>query len=197
MTRGYGDYDGDEQFPNQAAFWYQNCQRALKGRKGRQALAELREALLMLPEKRLVEGAISTVALKAKADEMPDTKLLGGDGNWGDPTKVVTNYDKQDLLKKCADEGMGVCAVGAYLLRKRVLATGEPVEAAMAALPSGADVEDCYLDETAAYGAEGGLTRTLAWLIAERNDETYGHLTPEERYNRFLAWIDTELAATA
>lgn len=31
------------------------------------------------------------------------------------------------------------------------------------------------------------------YVLAYRNDETYGTLTPEERYTAFLAWISAEL----
>ena len=187
MSRGGSD-DDYEDWPNQALFWWHNAERALKGKRGKKALAELREALLMLPEKRLVEGAISTVALKAKADAMPDTKpSWSGNG-------VMDNWHKQDALAKCEREGMGVCAIGAYLLRKRVLETGETPEEAMANLPSAADVEDCGLDDTAALGKQAGLAFPLAFLLADRNDETYHSCTPEERYEKFLAWLDSELA---
>lgn len=187
MSRG-GNEDWDEDFPNQGAFWWHNTMRALRGKRGRRVLADLREALLMLPEKRLVSGAISTAALETKALGMPDTRA-----GWGS-TVEVPNFAKLDALAKCEQEGIGVCAVGAYLLRKRVLELGETPDEAMRALPSSADVEGYYLDETANLGEQAGLAKTLAYLLADRNDETYGHCTPEDRYQHFLAWIDVELA---
>jgi hypothetical protein len=48
MSRFYDD-GYDEDFPNQAALWQANAQRALTGKRGRKALAELRDALLALP----------------------------------------------------------------------------------------------------------------------------------------------------
>jgi hypothetical protein len=190
MSRSGSDYDGEEDFPNQGAFWWHNAQRALKGKRGRKALAELREALLMLPEKRLVSGAISTAALAAKAEAMPDTRP-----SWANEGHIVPNYQKTEALAKCESEGVGVCAIGAYLLRKRVLELGETPAEAMQRLPSLADVEDCGLWETAAVGEQAGLTNSLAFLLADRNDETYGSCTPEQRYEQFLAWIDKELTA--
>jgi len=41
---------------------------------------------------------------------------------------------------------------------------------------------------------DAGLAFTLAWNLAYKNDETFGRMTPEERYTAFLAWIDGELA---
>lgn len=190
MSRA-GEYDDyDEDFANAGALWWANAQRALKGKKGRKALTELREALLMLPEKRLVEGAISTTSLKAKGEAMPDEVPA-----WGKPGEMRENWNKRELLSKYEQEGPGVCAIGAYLLRKRVREFGETPEQAMAALPSSADVEGFYLDETASLGKDAGLTFSLAWLLASRNDETYEACTPEQRYERFLAWIDSELVA--
>jgi hypothetical protein len=185
MSRSGGS-DYDEAWPNQGAFWWANAQRALTGKRGRKVLAELREALLMLPERRLVSGAVSTASLAARADEMPDT--------W--PTTSFENYVKHEMAGKCVEEGIGVCAVGAYLLRKRVLELGETPDEAMKALPSASDIEGYGIQETADLGARAGMTRGLAWLLADQNDETYGACTPEERYEKFLAWIDQELAVT-
>ena len=185
MSRGGGD-DFEEGFPNQGAFWWTSARRALRGKRGKRALAELREALLMLPEKRLVAGAISTAAVKAKYESEPD--LVDGPGG------SLPNYGKKEALDKCETEGIGVCAIGAYLLRKRVLATGETPAEAMAALPTLADFEGYGLSDTALEGEDAGLTNSLAFLLADRNDETYADLTPEERYGAFLEWIDRELA---
>ena len=191
MSRG-GDYDYEEDFPNQAEFWQHNAQRAIKGKRGKKALAELREALLMLPEKRLIEGAVSTASLKARYENEPDQVMRM---NWSTKQEELEpNYRKRDALAKCEEEGIGVCAVGAYLLRKRVLELGETVEEAMANLPSLADVEDHDIYSTVAAGEKAGLSSYVAWILADRNDEMYGELTPEERYERFLAWLDEELA---
>jgi hypothetical protein len=63
MSR-YSDYDDYEGEPEQvlaAGRWERNARVALKGKRGRKALAELREALMALPERRLIEGAVCTV----------------------------------------------------------------------------------------------------------------------------------------
>lgn len=188
MSRG-GNDDYEEDFPNQGEFWWHNAMRALHGKRGKKALAELREALLMLPEKRLVSGAISTVALKEKAAAMPAEKPMYGSD------KVYPNWEKQEAEKKVETQGLGVCAVGAYMLRKRVMELGESPEEAMRNLPSASDVEGNGMWETESHGVNAGLSSYVAFLLADRNDETYGSLTPEERYEKFLAWIDGELAS--
>lgn len=187
-----GDDDYDENFPNEAAFWWHNAERALKGKRGKKALAELREALLMLPEKRLVSGAISTVALRAEAEGLPDAHP-----HWnGIGGQTVPNWRKQELLTKVEDEGLGVCAVGAYMMRKRVLELGESPEEAMARLPSRADIDSNGLYETMLEGQAAGLSSYVAWTLADRNDERFGDLTPEARYDAFLTWIDSQLVPT-
>src|SRR6266850_306633 len=58
MSR-FGDRDeGDIPY----ALWRGNVERALKGKRGQQALREFREALLALPEKKLISGALCDVA---------------------------------------------------------------------------------------------------------------------------------------
>lgn len=57
MSRFSDDYDED--YNNQGALWWANANRALNGRKGRAALAELETALLELPEKKLISGRLA------------------------------------------------------------------------------------------------------------------------------------------
>ena len=191
MSRGGSD-DYDEDFPNQGAFWWHNAERALKGKRGKKALAELREALLMLPEKRLVNGAISTASLEAKYRDQPDEV----ESHWGPNAGLMRpNWEKQTAMEKCAEEGIGVCAVGAYLLRKRVIELGETPDEAMRQLPAMSDTDDHNLIDTAYVGEQAGLSSYVAYMLADRNDETYGGCTPEQRYEKFLAWLDKELAA--
>lgn len=56
MSRFDDDYEED--FPNQAALWRANVERAIKGKRGQAFLKELEEALLALPEKKLIEGRV-------------------------------------------------------------------------------------------------------------------------------------------
>lgn len=179
----------DEDFPNQAEFWLNNARRALKGKRGRKALAELRDALLHLPEKRLVMGALSTASLKAYYEDEPDEFP----SPWS-PTGVRQNWNKAEALKAVEERGIGVCAVGAYCWWQKVKA-GEDPDQAMASLPVTADVLEHDLTPTVHAGQNAGLTSYVAWTLADLNDETLHNCTPEERYERVLAWIDKELAA--
>jgi hypothetical protein len=185
VSRFSDDYGG-EQFPNQGELWAANAQRALKGRKGRKALAELREALLALPEKKLIAGALSTVGATAEAEAMPEQVPVFGGG-------LRRNWRREDLLDVVKNEGEGVCAIGAYVWHQKVKAGADPQEA-FAQLPRllGAD-GDGDLQTADLAQKELGLTFTLAWTLASMNDETFGSATPERRYERFLEWIENEL----
>jgi hypothetical protein len=190
----YCDYD-DENFALNQGRWEHNARVALKGKRGRKALMELREALLALPEKRLINGAICTIgapdrrgALTARAVREWEAMRpeLRPKSPWMDE---VENFDQQ-----VSREGEGVCAVGAMLWHRKVKAGVDPAEA-FASLPGLPGEGSDGLDETASLAKqEAGLTYTLAWELAYRNDETYDRKTPEERWEAFVAWIDRELA---
>jgi hypothetical protein len=194
----YDDYEGEPEQILAQGRWEHNARVALKGKRGRKALADLREALLALPEKRLIEGAVCTVgaekrrerwiaeATRAWESMKPEWRI---GGPWTD--------EADNLAELVQHEGEGVCAVGALLWHRKVKAGTDPAEA-FASLPDLHDEGSDGLGETADLAKkEAGLTYTLAWELAYRNDETYELKTPEERYTAFLAWIDRELAGTA
>lgn len=173
MSRYYDD-DYDERFPNEGAFWQANFERALKGKRGRQALRDLREALLALPQQRLIEGALCTVNADSR---------FPVDSGWG-RLERAEHVDEQG--------GEGVCAIGALLWHRKVKAGMDPAEA-FDSLPTLPD-SDSDLDETASLAArDAGLVYSVAWHLAYRNDETFEGMAPEERYTAFLAWINAEL----
>src|SRR4051812_47885955 len=145
MSRIGDNDDYDPNFPNEWAFWERRTRQVMSGKPMRKALVELREALLALPEKRLIARAFSTVG---KATDDPDP--------WG---------ERKDLLES---EGEGVCAVGAFVWHKRVKAGADPQEA-LRELPLLPDY-DSSPDATADQGKAAGLSWTLAWLLMERND---------------------------
>jgi hypothetical protein len=175
MSRYYDDCE-DGAMP--AQLWEANLERAIKGKRGQQVLRDLRDALTALPQPRLIEGALCTVNPLQRMAQAPD--------NWLAHTEIGAKVDEQ---------GEGVCGVGAYLWWQNVKA-GMTAEEAFAALPTMAD-ETSDLWETADLARKAGVTFTLAWHLAYRNDETLGHLSPEERHTRFIAWIDSKLSKGA
>lgn len=176
MSRfGDGDYELD--FANQDAFWRANLERALAGKRGRKALGEMREALRALPEKRLIEGALCTVG----GAERPD--LRERHDSYGD-----TRFE---VSAKIESDGEGVCAIGAFLWYRKVKAGADP-QAAFDALPTLLDIDsDIY--ETALAGQAVGLAYPLAYHLAYKNDESFGGMTPEQRYDAFMHWLDEQL----
>jgi hypothetical protein len=75
-------FDVDEYDPQKAALWAANTRRALRGKQGRKVLAMLEAALLELPDKALIEGALiyegAVCALGALA-VYQRKRLLGAD----------------------------------------------------------------------------------------------------------------------
>lgn len=175
MSR-FGDYD-DEYFPNQADLWHANVKRALAGKRGKKALAELREALRALPEKRLISGALCTVGAAKRIEGERDP--------WG--------YLKAEVEDKLKRDGEGVCAIGAYLWFKKVKSGIDP-QAAFEELPMLLDYEGDSDYQTAVEGQRAGMTFTLASTLAYRNDMSYESMTPEQRYEAFMKWLDEQLA---
>jgi hypothetical protein len=217
MTR-FVDHSDDDSPEAILAYgrWQHNARAALKGKRGRQALRDLREALLALPEHRLIDSALCTVGGPARIPDVTGAAIdarIADNRAWA--AKSGYRYDAEDaafterlmregvagererIAELVQGDGEGVCGLGAYLWYQKVRAGMDPAEA-FASLPTVAsdDGEDA-LDETAGLGQQAGLTYTLAWELAFRNDETYGHMTPEERYTAYLAWIGRELGIGA
>lgn len=182
MSR-YGDGDGGEEYNNATDLWRKTMELALLGKRGRKALGELREALLALPEKRLISRALCTVGVKEKLTRAAELH----------PTERHDLYPFFQLEELVEEQGPGVCAVGAYVWWKTMKANDMTPEQAFATMPVLADF-DHDIDETVGAGQNYGLTFSLAWNLAYTNDETFGDLTPESRYERFLSWIDEQLA---
>ncbi len=208
MSR-YSNYDDDSPEAVLAyGRWKVNARRALKGKRGRQALRDLREALLALPEPKLISSALCTVGGSSRVPDVTEAEIAAvaamyEAGGIVPDRERITHYQQEDrqeqrdrLASVVQSAGEGVCAIGAYAWHQKVKAGMDPAEA-FAALPTIVDGQDDGdpLQRTAEAGEDAGMTFTLAWELAYRNDETYEAMTPEERWTAFLAWIDQELAA--
>jgi hypothetical protein len=143
VSRFYDDGDWDY---GRYMLWEQAMTRAIGGKRGQAALADLEQALLALPSHRLVEGYI-------------------------------------------AKEGE-VCAIGALVLAKRT-AAGESRDVVLAELERVSDPEEEYVaDVTASLGTKyGNMAYSMAWRIAELNDEDLRGRSPEERFDQVLRWV--------
>lgn len=105
------------------------------------------------------------------------------------------NWTKAEALHLVEEQGIGVCAVGAYCWWQEVKKGADPAEA-MASLPVTADLLTGQAYETVEAGRAAGLTRYVAWTLGDLNDETLRTCTPEERWERVVAWVDKELNMT-
>lgn len=173
------NYCDEEDQPGQFALWQANVNRSLAGRDGQAALRDLETALLALPQKRLIQHTVAC------------------DGD--------------------------VCAVGAYLLLKRSQQRGVPIEEAQRALEAEMGPREHQDDiETDALGEAAGMPRLVAWKLVALNDLVLdtvwevahgpvqgGHgiykggiavvrdMTPEERYDKVLAFVRSKLKTNA
>ena len=212
MSR-FGDYDDFDGEPEQILAqgrWEQNARRVLTSKRGRQALRDLREALLALPEPRLIDSALCTVGGPARVPDVTQAEIDEAARRYEERGRPLDHEQWVRWERESREEqraaigavaelgGEGVCVNGALLWHQKVKAGMDAAEA-FAALPNIADGdgEGDALERTAHAGQEAGLAYTLAWELAYRNDETYGGKTPEERHAAFLEWIDKQLAQDA
>lgn len=206
------DYD-DENAVLDYGRWQRNAKAVLKSKRGRKALATIREALMALPEHKLIESAFCTVGgadvrlPEPDADEIEETKAQLARCGWTpDEIPQVLERERKDRSRDRADlaelitqhGGGGVCVNGALVWWQKVKAGMDPDEA-FASLPTlwegDPDGHGEPMHETALLGRDAGLVYTLAYELAYRNDETYRAMTPEDRWMAFVAWIDEELAS--
>lgn len=205
MSR-YASDEYDENFANQSELWWANVERALAGARGQRALADLEAALLALPEPRLVEGRLATadgavcavgalaLHLRVQAGEdraavlaemariVPGTCATCWHADYHHPAGggacedcVTRNARLEDWNAHAAAGGSGI--------HHRVAPACE------AYVDGGYAEDDSGGDSTARAGVAVGLSYTLAWHLGHLNDEQYGGVSPEVRYELILAWV--------
>jgi hypothetical protein len=101
--------------------------------------------------------------------------------------------EKVLITSRLADEKGHVCAVGAVALARRV-AKGESRDDVLRDLAARIPEDDNYMGAhiTASLGVQVGLKYGLAWALGNAND-AYWKDTPEERYERVLAWVEKNI----
>lgn len=156
----YDDYEPDGPAITYE-MWEYNLNRSIKSGNGQALLRTLRSALEALPSKRLIQSR------------------LAKDGE--------------------------VCAVGAFraaqlardneISMPEAIAKLEDIEVAQMRKrdPGWHEDEEESWDGRAVMveqGVQGGLNKTLAYAIGELNDERFYDATPEQRYEKVMAWLD-------
>ena len=106
-----------------------------------------------------------------------------------DLEQALLELPEQELIDGRLSDGAGVCAVGAYILSKRV-AAGEEREDVLRDLVVQAGEFDGWEaeDATITKARRAGMQLTLAVTIAGLNDELY-KATPAQRYEWVLGWV--------
>lgn len=206
--------DGDdEEFPGQFDLYQANLRRALKGKRGQKFLRELREALMALPEPKLIEGAMCTVGAAdrraalvsaAEAEYAESVAYANERRAPGQPLCYEPRPDLsavEDFDRHVRRDGEGVCAGGAYIWYQRVKGGTDPGEA-FASLPLllgvvDEDGEACDQSTADMLAEAGRVAHCVAWEVASANDESFARMDPEGRHEMFLRWIDRQLADEA
>lgn len=148
-----GDMDSEWAELHQGRYEH-NVKQALKGKRGQKILREMEEALLAMPEPKLIKNRFTT----AKGE---------------------------------------CCAIGALVAHRFAPLWGVSFAEAAArlALEEDEDGFDEYeeADETMNQGLKAGLTQTLVWEIAYRNDDYGWNQTDEQRWEYMLGWVRRHL----
>lgn len=180
-------YSDDEDFPGQFGLFRGNCNRQIASKRGQAVLIELREALLSMPEKRLIANTIAK-----EGDVCAVGSLLAR-------RRVKTGMSFREAVD----------AVRALAVREFKYADDEP---------------ETYTheDSTDEVAEREGVPHLVAWSLVSLNDieldtvwerhegpvrQGYGSyqggiavvrdMTPEERYERVLAWVNARIKPAA
>ena len=189
MSRFSDDYDED--FPNQGALWTANTRRALGGKKGQAALRELEQALVELPEKVLISGhlaaadqvcTVGALAVHRRVRDGQDREIALRELERLIPVGCKNCWHRED---EHDDKGCRACR---EFDERRGFVSEHTCAAWTPDLESDWNGDGAL--ETAEEGRRLGLSFNLAWHLAYVNDE-YGPYdeTPEQRYERVLAWV--------
>jgi hypothetical protein len=160
------NYSDEEEVPGQFALWDANCRRSIQGKAGQKALREFETALLAMTEKRLIKDVL--------VDETGAVCAIGAYAR--SKGLDLSKFDPEDE----SDE-VGIAAGMPHLVAWKVVA-----------------LNDITLD-TVWELAEGPLNRHDAvYRGPNRDPDVRGivrirDMTPEERYERVLAWVRGQL----
>ena len=161
-----GEADDNESFLRACAF-EANAKRALKGRKGQAVLKELEEALVALPEKRLISGTFADITVKQEPGKSIYERIEGEVCTMG----CLLVHRK--MTKHCRQRGQA-------LLEAVNEVTCDPDDGGSEAIQQAAGALN--------------LVYPLAYELAYQNDEMGDHEeTPEKRYERILKWVRSQI----
>jgi hypothetical protein len=173
------DYDGEEGMPWE--LWETVVSNALGGRRGQEALAAMEDALLALPEPKLVHGHLASDSAVCAVGALVAHRRAEREA-----VDVAAVIEAMSAGVKCwCGHGREAHAGGGCTAMRKPW--GETEERPCSCEAYEPDTEDVY--ETVRAGEAEGLSHTVAWHLAYLNDETFGGASPEERFNLMLAWV--------
>lgn len=204
MTRGVYGEDGPD-FPGQWVLSQANMARQLTGKKGRALLLELRAALEAMPRHRLIEHRL--------ADGDGDVCTVGAliVARGADPVDLAAKAERASECANCldgygdhnrADGSCSVCFDRAKRSQEYWDAKGTPADkrwptpacqAFEAPDPTEFEEDSAGAFLTVDTAVDAGVPRRLAWRLMDLNDQDMSGLTPEERWQRVVNWIDDTL----
>jgi hypothetical protein len=163
------NYSDDEDFPGQFGLWQGNCQRSMRGKAGQAALRELEAALVAWPSKRLgrelfVERAGAACALGVLAVARKQQEGVSLD----EALSVLADKDPEDMEQHGEDMGLPRLVVWAIVAQNDVEMNGRYVT------------------------AEGPSQEPYGWY-SPRGISLWVDYSPEERYEKVLAWVRSNL----
>lgn len=186
MSR-FGDYDDGPDYPNAGDLWWNSIRLALSGKRGQRALAELEQALIDLPQPRLVRGhlaangevcAVGALVTRRRVANGEKLDAILADLEGRIPPECECGHPKS------AHDEDGHCTWRSFNSERGCWDDCQSFRI------SEYQSECDGADETARAGVEIGLTYALAWRLAYLNDEDgRDDETPEQRYERVLAWV--------
>lgn len=170
--------DGDEEsIPWD--LWETIVSNALGGRRGQHALADLESALLALPEQKLISGHLAAEGSVCAVGALVAAKRAEQQGVDLPAIIEAMGAGVQCWCRHARDQhATGPCSgTNRY--------DGKPCSCDAYELDE--DSESAW--DTAAAGRDVGLAWTVAWHLAYLNDEQFSSATPEERFQKMLAWV--------
>lgn len=169
------NYTDDEEYPGQFALWQGNCTRSLRSKAGQAALTRLEAALLALPEKKLIKGKL----VNSREEVCAIGALAKAEGKLPHP-EYFTNDDEddEDDTAYFATDNLDIPKLVAW----KVVEQND--------IQIDGEYRTCEGPEKPYDGYGQSRYRNKGvW--------TFFPVTDEERYTRMLAWVRSQLQATA
>lgn len=184
MSRFEDNYDEEGAIPY--GLWNTIVENALGGKRGQQALAELEQALLALPEPVLIEGHLAADGQVCAIGAYVAHKRAQAEGtSIAETVKAMSEAtDCYCTHSKALHTDDGCAGVRYFDGKTRCSCTKyQP------------DTEDAW--QTVDAGQKHGLRMAVAYHLAHLNDEKYADATPQQRYQWMLEWVRRAQGKTA